>query len=298
MMPRVLVLLSTYNGQKYIEELLDSVIGQIGVNVDILIRDDGSSDNTVKIIENKYISKYDNISLYKGKNLGYAKSFWNLISCAGVYDYYAFCDQDDVWLECKLAKAVNLIENQKYNGACLYTSGVISVDSKLNYIKDDAFKCDHILNIYESLQKSILPGCTFVFNNEAKVILSQYNGYIESHDWATYAIITLFGKVIYDEKSYIKYRIHEENTIGETKNKISDLKIKFCRLMKKSKCSRSKFARDLLEFYKDNIHDKSIYRAIKQLGCYKECFRNKIGLLFNKNFKGIIFRILVILNRV
>ena len=295
---RVLVLLSTYNGAKYIKELLNSVLNQKDVDVSILIRDDGSSDETVQIVKEEYLPYFNNIILYVGENLGYAKSFWNLLSCAIDFDFYAFCDQDDVWLDHKLIRAIELIEKEGKNEACLYTSGVLSVDSNLKYIKDDAFPCDHVLNVFESLQKSILPGCTFVFNNQARNILKRYQGYMESHDWASYAIISIFGTVLYDKNSYIQYRIHESNTIGESKNRLEEIKTKISRQLKKSPCSRSRFARGIIETYKDQIHDTSLYQSILQLGYYQNDKKKKISLILNQNYKGIIFRILVLMNRV
>lgn len=293
----VLVLLSTYNGEKYLKELLDSVLNQQGCNCSILIRDDGSKDKTVEIIK-KYVNKYSNISFYVGENLGYAKSFWDLIQKSDEFDYYAFCDQDDIWLPNKLEKAIELIEKNKDKEGqpVLYTSNVICVDNNLNKLNNKVFYCNRPLNIYESLQKSVLPGCTFVFNNMAKKILKLYNGFMESHDWASYAIINTFGKVIYDSKSYIYYRIHEQNTIGVT-TKFKNLKIKIKRFFSKRKNTRSKFAKAFYETYENEIPIK-YKNNIYDLAYYNNSNKNKIKLLINKNFKGIIFKIYILLNRV
>ena len=91
-MKKVQVLLSTYNGEKYLKEQLDSIIAQKGVDVHILARDDGSKDDTIKILEG-----YENIDIIKGSNIGVCKSFFELINKSGEYDYYSFADQDDVW---------------------------------------------------------------------------------------------------------------------------------------------------------------------------------------------------------
>lgn len=297
MKDKVMVLISTYNGEKYLEELLDSVLKQKNVDVDILIRDDGSTDNTINIIK-KYAQKESNIEFFVGKNIGYAKSFWNLIKKTYNYKYYAFCDQDDIWQNNKLEQAVKMINDYSTEDIpILYTSNVISVNNNMEIISHNAFNCKKTLNIYESFQKSILPGCTFVFNDNAAQILKKYDGYMESHDWAAYTIVTTFGKVLYDTDSYIYYRIHENNTIGKKNSKVEEYISKIKRFFKKSTNTRSKFARDFFECYNDLLPDK-IREEIKDLAYYKENYKFKIKLLFNKHFKGIIFKLYVLMNRI
>ena len=128
-MCRCLILLSTYNGEKYLPELLESVLAQKDIYVDILARDDGSTDKTVEILK-----KYDRVKVYGGNNLKPAKSFLNLIWKADInYDYYALCDQDDVWKEEKIISAVKCIEN--IDKPALYSSAVEVVDKDLTFIR-------------------------------------------------------------------------------------------------------------------------------------------------------------------
>ena len=100
-MDKVQVLLSTYNGEKYLQEQIESIIRQEDVEISLLIRDDGSCDKTIEIIENLK-RKNSNIIYYSGNNLGPARSFMDLINKSGNFDYYAFSDQDDVWKSKKL----------------------------------------------------------------------------------------------------------------------------------------------------------------------------------------------------
>ena len=100
---KLIVLLSTYNGEKYLREQLNSLVKQILRPDQILIRDDGSSDATMDIIK-YYADSYKFIKYYQGENLGAAKSFMELINKAEEADYYALCDQDDVWFEDKLQR--------------------------------------------------------------------------------------------------------------------------------------------------------------------------------------------------
>ena len=95
---QVAVLMSTYNGEKYIRDQIDSILSQIKVNVTLFIRDDGSTDSTVKIIT-QYTEKYSNIKFWVGENIGVGNSFMQLLySLTDEFDYYAFSDQDDIWL--------------------------------------------------------------------------------------------------------------------------------------------------------------------------------------------------------
>lgn len=289
-MKKVLVLLSTYNGEKYLEQLLSSLFNQKDVDLNVLVRDDGSKDQTLSILEKYACSK--KLKYYYGDNLGYAKSFWHLLQNASDdYDYYAFCDQDDFWLDDKLISAINMMEKEE-NLPLLYTSNVIACDSKLNVLNKKVFN-DGVLTFYQSLLKSILPGCTFVLNNKARKQVIKYNGYMESHDWAIYNIINAFGKVLYDQESHIKYRLHENNTLG-VNNKFQYLKLKIKNLFGKKINSRSRFAKDFFNCYGEELNIEYA-KATYNLGYYK---RNKTRLLRDKHFSGFIFKIYVILGRI
>lgn len=289
--------MSTYNGEKYIREQLDSLLTQTRTGLKVVIRDDGSKDKTIGIIE-EYLCIHPNIKLIKGENLGYAKSFWWLLQNAPASDYYAFCDQDDIWMPEKIERAICVISEKadSNNTPVVYTSRVVSVDNEMNIISKNCFNNDRALNVYESFQKSAFPGCVFVFNDPARSIAIEYNGILESHDWALYAIVSLFGKVIFDDESHIKYRIHENNTIGKSNNFIVLYK-KIIRFFKKSKCFRSSFAKDIYSTYSDLLEDE-LKKEIYKLAYYKEKKREKISLLLDKHFKGIVFKILVALNKV
>ena len=132
---KINVLLSTYNGELYIAEQLDSLLRQTVIdNMKIIIRDDGSTDSTLKIIE-EYKSKNSNIIFYRGENLKPAKSFWHLLQNCDEADYFAFCDQDDVWDEDKLEVAINQLKEHD-DVPALYFSDARVVDSELNLLSE------------------------------------------------------------------------------------------------------------------------------------------------------------------
>ena len=107
--PEVLVLLSSYNGEKYIKEQIDSILTQKNITVKLFIRDDGSTDATRNIL--KEYEKYSNCVVVFGDNIGAANSFLWLIQNAHSSGYYAFSDQDDIWDRDKLSSAISIIKS-------------------------------------------------------------------------------------------------------------------------------------------------------------------------------------------
>ena len=291
-MINVCVLMSTYNGSKYIKRQLETLFNQKNVQVSILIRDDGSADDTLQIIKEINSSK---IELIEGNNLGFAESFWSLIKIENDYDYYAYCDQDDIWHEDKLYSAVKKIEN--YNMPALYTSDVIAVDENETAIKKNAFNVTKTLTYADSLIKSVLPGCTFVSNKALKQKLAKYNGFMISHDWTTYIIANITGCVVFDPVPHINYRLHGNNAIGIDSNYL-EFKKKLRRFFfPKQKNTRSRVAENIFFYYSDEMSDekKEITRIIFQ--CPK---KNKISFSFLKikEFRNMNFILMYLLRRI
>ena len=288
--------MSTYNGEKYLKEQLESLISQKSVDLTVHIRDDGSTDGTRAIIE-EYASNHSGIEYEYGSNLGYAKSFWQIFQIEERYDYYAFCDQDDIWKDDKLIRAIDKIEANApaEKIPMLYASDVISVDNQMNVLAEHTFSPPGALSFAQSLQVSTVPGCTFVFNREAFELASQYTGYMESHDWALYNIVTAFGKVVIDDESHILYRIHGNNTIGKS-SRLKDLWVKLKRLFKKPVRSRSRFAKDFYDCFGDKL--VKVYAEIAyKLGYYRIAHK-KMSLLFDKRLNGLTFKVMIVLGRV
>ncbi|HFL3236591.1 TPA: glycosyltransferase, partial [Clostridioides difficile] len=111
--PKVCVMLSTYNGEKYIDEQIESLLAQSQVDLHIHIRDDGSYDGTVQKVREYAKSYPDQIHVTEGENVGVIGSFFELmLQTSTVYDFYAFCDQDDVWKPYKLSRAVGRLQSR------------------------------------------------------------------------------------------------------------------------------------------------------------------------------------------
>ena len=159
-MQSVLVMMSTYNGGRYLREQLNSILIQKGIALDIMIRDDMSTDDTKSILD-EYKKKNKNISVIYGKNVGACQSFFELMKNAKLkYNYYAFCDQDDVWMDDKLITGINRLSDVKNDKPSLYYSGQTIVDDNLDYV------CDHKIDIERSVFANFIFNLLFMMNNK------------------------------------------------------------------------------------------------------------------------------------
>jgi glycosyltransferase involved in cell wall biosynthesis len=224
----VVILLATKNGEQYLEEQLDSFESQSIKTWRIVASDDGSDDNTLKILK-RYQAKwgYDKLEIRQGPCLGYAHNFMSLANDKKIKaDFFAFSDQDDVWLPQKLEEAIRKIYQNTFSknipslycGRTTYTSHSMKPygESPL-FIYPASFR--------NSLVQSIAGGNTMVFNKQAKSLLEKSKIYdIISHDWWCYQLISASGGVvIYDPTPWIFYRQHKNALIGENQSIISRL---------------------------------------------------------------------------
>ena len=223
--PTIAVLMSTYNGEDYLAQQIESIQKQSYEDWRLFIRDDGSSDDTVKIIE-EYQKKDRRIQLINQehiKNIGVVRSFFELLENVDA-DFYMFSDQDDYWLPDKIK--VTLEEMLKYNfdlPNCVYTNLQI-VDKNLNgeerLLKRNWQSFTNVLftnNVY---------GCTMMINNSLKGMVNfkqiDYQR-IYMHDWWLALIAAEFGNLRFIEKATILYRQHGGNQVGATNKSISAL---------------------------------------------------------------------------
>lgn len=288
---KVLVLLSAYNGEKYIGEQLDSLLA-LETSVDILIRDDGSSDNTVDIIK-EYCGKYDNISLLQGNNLGFVESFNELISNSMVenYTWIAFCDQDDVWLPNKLSEALRIVSSDYDDSKpIMYCSNLIVTDERLNII-GRMHKSKPNLSLESVLVQNPATGCTVLFNKSAALLYRKsINNTILSHDYNMLMICTCMGKVYYDYNSYIFYRQHGDNIYGGISKKVSKGVIDILTDLFIPKVEmKILWLTDFVETYRDKIDDDSI-NILNTIIHYRKYIRFRFKLLFSKKYSGIDFK--------
>ncbi len=300
---RLIVLMSTYNGERYIREQLDSLLSQTLRPDQILIRDDGSRDDTVAILE-EYASQYPFIKYYNGKNKGPARSFWELIENCEKADYYALCDQDDVWFDDKLSVAVDMLEKEDGSVPLLYCSKYTLTDKDLVPIDSNVSSLYDFSDFPHALLYHTAPGCTFVFNDEARKKIVRYDvekEYCIIHDAIIHKVVAMFGKVILDKESHMYYRQHGNNEIGMNANAVQVFIGRVNRFINgKIRNYRSQTAKSLLNVYGDEIDENkkellnivANYMNDKQLKKQlldRDCFRSHTG-------NDLFFKILVLVN--
>lgn len=272
--PTVVILMSTYNGEKYLKEQLDSVLSQNTPNLFIYIRDDGSVDSTLNILF-EYQQKNSNISYYEGSNVGSAESFMSLILRAPQADYYAFCDQDDVWLADKIETAINKINISQI--PTLYFSQTTLVNEILASLHTPLIT--PTCTFEEALSVNYATGCTMVFNHCLMKLLQRYKpSYISMHDYWIYRVcLCVGGKIIFDPQSHILYRQHSNNVIGLRRNRRLMLKRRCTRILNKER-ERSKTFKEILNGYTDFIKPEYV-ETLRLVANYRDSQRMKKELL-------------------
>lgn len=281
-MEKVIVLLSTYNGEKYIEEQIKSLLNQVDVDVHILIRDDGSKDGTLNIVEKMNDGR---IEIYSGENLKPAKSFLQLVKMAGDSEYYAFCDQDDVWDDNKLITAVNMMKDQDSNKPILYMSTYDVVDSDLNFLFKRNMEFDIPFKLQTTIMERSPSGCTMVFNKNLKQLIEQSNPKnLRMHDFWTLMVAEAFhAMIITDDNSRLKYRQHENNVVGlGTPWRVKIKRLIFSMLYEKNE--RQKQAVSLLQEYESILPEDS-KQILEEVAQYREKIFNRFKLAFNKDYR-------------
>lgn len=276
---KVAVLMSTYNGHKYLAKQMESLAKQtLNNDMIIYIRDDGSTDDTLEIIE-QWKSKL-NIVLYKGKNIGPAYSFWKLFMNSEINaDFYAFCDQDDLWDSNKIEKGVSALERQEVEA--LWCTNCRIIDQNDNVIMDEMNNKSPSFSIISQMVCGTTQGCAMMFNDTLrKYIYSKNIREIPMHDFVvmTYAIAK--GKVIYDDSPSFGYRIHANNVVanrGKTVFKhISDLLYNW--FSKEHIYENSKYANKLLSDNKDFLDLQTIQYLESIIAC-KNSLKNRLEIV-------------------
>lgn len=230
-MPKVLVLMTTFNGDLFIIEQIESILNQVDVNVDLHIYDDCSYDNTIEIIKDfkkTNPTKKIQVNVNKKPSGSAAINFLNSLldlkhkSILGEYDYIALSDQDDIWLPNKLTKAIFRLE-KNYD---LYCSNLQLFDTYND--RKTSIKKSFPQKKFDHLFEGGSAGCTYVMRiNTANTVLDYYEKILHntweffSHDWFIYFVSRVNSlKVFIDSDSFIKYRIHSSNVHGGM-NKLS-----------------------------------------------------------------------------
>lgn len=219
-LPSVNILLATYNGSKYLTEQLDSLLAQTYPNITIYVRDDGSTDDTISILEDyiaKSISDKQIVLLENnGINLRCPGSFYEILRECAPADYYAFCDQDDIWYPDKIKWAVEKLEaQQKSNEPCVYFSAYEYYTDTGEFLRHSPVQKEHT-QLTDVLYYTPASGFVIVFNETARqqLILGVDPG-TELHDRWLLRGAACFGTILYDHRSSATHIRHSEAVTAE-----------------------------------------------------------------------------------
>ncbi len=217
--PRVHVLLSIYNGERFLAEQLDSIERQTYQPLRVFMRDDGSGDASAAIAR-KYCVK-NGWHFERGVNQGVFNSYFQLLRTAGDADYVAFADQDDWWLSCKIERAVERLRScAPVSVPALYFSGTQSVSHNAGRRAPNPGA-----GWRGALFENQAPGCAIVMNRKAREILSAAHPRgILLHDWWSYLVISILGKVAYDPAPTVVRREHGANASYFDKSRVARLR--------------------------------------------------------------------------
>jgi glycosyltransferase involved in cell wall biosynthesis len=275
-LPEVEVLLATFNGGIYLSEFLSSLADQVGVKIHLRVSDDGSTDNTREILA-KFISSFESIKISAGPKEGPAANFFGLLR-SSTLDYVALADQDDIWSSDHLVNSIKDLSTlgnfpgMRFTSTKEFGSGVKErIWPRIKFVPE----------IEKLLMENQARGCTIALNKRAVNLINSYTPKLAvMHDWWILLILTLNGKVVYEPKPEVRYRIHETNAIGLPKK----------RGMRSLKSARSGTwgpmlqACELFELNKYNTYTDPILKLKSFVDLPSLSFRKKIRLtLLRKN---------------
>ncbi|MDF2540060.1 MAG: hypothetical protein K0S76_3081 [Herbinix sp.] len=238
-MGMVTIVMTTYNGEKYVSEQIESILSSSYQDIQLWIYDDGSKDDTVSILK-AYEKRYpEKIRVHQNAiNRGVTLNFLQAV-CQTTSDFIMFSDQDDVWKPEKIAltlKRMRHMESQRGNDTPLavFTDAVV-VDQDLHVIHDSFFQSGHLnpkhTDLPHLLMENKLIGCTVMINSALRRILQSHRLPKEAkyHDWWLALVATSFGNIGFVSAGTLLYRQHSNNVVGNTgffayvKNRITSL---------------------------------------------------------------------------
>lgn len=225
-MSMVTIVMSAYNGEKYIREQIDSLLASTYQDFEILITDDMSKDSTVNILKEYEAKHPDKIHVFQNeKNMGYILNFLTGI-CRTTSEYIMLCDQDDVWKPDKIEKTLNRLKKieEKYGKTvpnAVFSDAVV-VDQNLNTINQSFFESGHLkplnTDLSHILMENKLIGCTVMINAALRKILQEHDlpQKAKLHDWWIALIAATFGNISFINEGLLLYRQHGSNAVGDT----------------------------------------------------------------------------------
>lgn len=281
-MYNVCILLSAYNGEQYIEKQIIDILNQDNCNIQLIIRDDGSTDRTLNIITG-LSEKYSNITIIQGENIGWRKSFMELVSASKntEAEYYAFSDQDDEWDSNKLVSSICYLEKKRNMIPALYGS---NLRIKRNGIVERGYLFSES-QCRDGFAKNFLIGsspfgCSMVWNRNLNSLVANNLPSIEvCHDIWMHMIARLFGDVYIDYDAHMTHVIHGNNACGVSKSVFERMKKFFQIYMSENYVPCSEYISEIDRIWgveKTRYTDKEFLNNYIN---YKSNFKSKLLLL-------------------
>ncbi|MGT2744064.1 glycosyltransferase family 2 protein [Streptococcus phocae subsp. phocae] len=211
------ILLSTYNGERFLAEQIQSIQKQTVTDWTLLIRDDGSSDRTREIIQ-EFVAQDPRIKCInseKDENLGVVKNFFTLLKHQEA-DFYFFSDQDDVWLEDKLALSLAEAEKHSAQTPLLVYTDLKVVNQNLEVIYDSMIRTQSAhanTTLVQELTENTVTGGTMMINQALAAYWTSCENLL-MHDWYLALLATVKGKLVYLDVATELYRQHDNNVLG------------------------------------------------------------------------------------
>jgi len=250
--PSIDILLATYNGQEYLAEQIDSILAQSNQDWLLLVRDDGSNDNTVRIIEDYASRLPGRIKLVtdNGNRLGANLNFGKLLEYADT-EYIMFSDQDDVWLPNKIELTLNAMKAAERiypDKPILIHTDLKVMDSQLNTIADSMWSYQKLFpevgdDLNRIMAQNVVTGCTVMINRKARAVSTPIPREAVLYDWWIALNVCKHGKIVYLSIPSILYRQHSGNQVGAQRvnavhflkklRNVKELMSARCRMIKK-----------------------------------------------------------------
>lgn len=295
---RIAILMSTYNGHLFLDKQLESLANQtVADKMTVYIRDDGSSDDTFDIIDS-WKEKLE-IVLYKEKNVGPAMSFWTLLMNPKIQaDYYAFCDQDDIWDDNKIEKGIEHLKGDSY----LYACNCRIIDENDTVIKEYRTNRTPDMTIRKLFVSGCTQGCSMIFSDTLCQYIRKANiSCIPMHDLILMLYAKCEGSIYWDEKPHFGYRVHSNNVVAKNnKSGIKKIKTTFWNWKNSSRNSMATVAGELIVNMKNLQKDDMDY--LMCMRNYKRSILSKwkilmIGKMIDVDKRALrSYRIRILLN--
>lgn len=264
----IAICMAVYNGQNYLGDQLESIVKQTYSNWILFIRDDGSNDNSLSII-NEYIRNYPEKIIFINKKEsdkgGPKENFANILSWVNKnynFNYFMFADQDDYWMETKVEMSIKSMkkEESNFNGPILLHSDLKVVNEDLEVLEESFFKYralnPDVKDLNHLLVQNNITGCTMCWNSKLNDLINLSDDRVAMHDWWIAIIASCFGRIICIKEPTILYRQHGNNVVGATQ--VNSIKFIISRLFGKAHVKKTldisiNQSQAIMDYYEDSL---------------------------------------------